>query len=142
MSLFNQIKQDQLAARKVHNSLAAALLTTLIGEAAAIGKNNGNREVTDEEVVALVKKFIKGMNDTLGYLGDTNPDATHTMIIEKGIISEYLPKQMNEATLTEVLAELVTETGPNLGKLMGLLKARYAGQYDGSMASTIAKTVV
>lgn len=145
MTLFEQIKADQLTARKAHNGLAASLLTTLIGEAAAVGKNNGNREVTDTEVTALIKKFIKGMDETLTYLdksdGD-NLDACATVKTEHAILSAYLPKQMDEATLTEVLCELVTNVGPDLGKLMAALKAQYAGQYDGKMASTLAKKVI
>ena len=50
MTLFSQIKADQLAARKAKDGLKATLLTTLIGELTAIGKNDGNREVTDAEV--------------------------------------------------------------------------------------------
>jgi uncharacterized protein YqeY len=142
MTLFEQIKADQLTARKAHNALASSLLTTLIGEAAAIGKNNGNRDVTDAEVVALVKKFVKGMDETLGFLGNHNAEATAVVLAEKDILAAYLPKQMDEASLTEVIRELIAVTGPNLGKLMAELKTQYAGLYDGKMASQIAKGFV
>ena len=141
-TLFDQIKADQLVARKAKDGLKATLLTTLIGELTAIGKNDGNREVTDADVVKLVKKFLDGVNETIRLLGDTNLQATLKAGYEKAILKPYLPQQMDEAKLTEVLTELVTESGPNLGKLMGLLKARYAGKYDGGMASTIAKKVI
>jgi len=142
MTLFTQIKADQLAARKAKESLKATLLTTLIGELTAIGKNDGDREVTDADVVKLVKKFADGMEQSLKYLGNSNPEGTTTLLSELEIIHPYMPQQMDEAKLTEVLAELVTEVGPNLGKLMGLLKTRYAGEYDGAMASKIAKKVI
>jgi len=143
MTLFAQIKSDQLTARKAKQALAATLLTTLIGELTAIGKNDGDREVTDADVVKLVKKFLDGINESIKYMETAKNDKALTMLRgEAAILAPYLPQQMDEAKLTEVLAELVTETGPNLGKLMGLLKARYAGQYDGGMASTIAKKVI
>ena len=59
--LLNKIKADQLAARKAKDGLATALLTTLIGDAEMVGKNAG-RLVTDEEVVAVIKKFIKNID--------------------------------------------------------------------------------
>lgn len=142
MTLFAKIKEHQLIARKAKDSLAATLLTTLIGEVSALAKNDGNREVTDADVVKICKKFIDGMNDTIKFLGESNPEATATVKLEKAILSVYMPKQMDEDELTEVLCVLVTQSGPNLGKLMALLKADYAGQYDGAMASKIAKTVI
>jgi uncharacterized protein YqeY len=147
MTLFTQIKADQLAARKAKDGLKATLLTTLIGELTAIGKNDGNREVTDADVVKLVKKFLDGVNETIALMKDvSNADGSAdryvNLLKEQGYLTVYMPQQMDEAKLTEVLTELVTECGPNLGKLMGLLKARYAGQYDGGMASTIAKKVI
>ena len=147
MTLFNQIKADQLTARKAKDGLKATLLTTLIGELTAIGKNDGNREVTDADVVKLVKKFLDGVNETIKLLKDVSNDDGSAdryvnLLKEQSYLTVYMPQQMDEAKLTEVLAELVAESGPNLGKLMGLLKARYAGQYDGSMASTIAKKVL
>lgn len=147
MTLFTQIKADQLAARKAKDGLKATLLTTLIGELTAIGKNDGDREVTDADVVKLVKKFLDGVLETIRLMKDaTNDDGSAdryvNLLKEQSYLTVYLPKQMDETTLTEVLCELVTESGPNLGKLMGLLKARYAGEYDGAMASKIAKTVI
>ena len=147
MTLFTQIKADQLAARKAKDGLKATLLTTLIGELTAIGKNDGDREVTDADVVKLVKKFLDGVLETIRLMKDaTNDDGTAdryvNLLKEQSYLTVYLPRQMDETTLTEVLCELVTESGPNLGKLMSLLKARYAGEYDGAMASKIAKTVI
>jgi uncharacterized protein YqeY len=147
MTLFTQIKADQLAARKAKDGLKATLLTTLIGELTAIGKNDGNREVTDADVVKLVKKFLDGVNETIELLSktaDLDGGAVRffNLMQEKRHLTVYMPQQMDEAKLTEVLTGLVAEVGPNLGKLMGLLKARYAGQYDGGMASKIAKAVL
>jgi uncharacterized protein YqeY len=147
MTLFEQIKADQLAARKAKDGLKATLLTTLIGELTAIGKNDGDRAVTDADVVKLVKKFLDGVNETVALMKDVSnndgsADRYVNLLKEQSYLTVYMPQQMDEAKLTEVLTELVTECGPNLGKLMGLLKARYAGQYDGGMASKIAKAVL
>lgn len=143
MTLIARIKADQITARKAHNALAASLLTTLLGEAQAIGKNDGNREVTDVEVVAVIKKFIKGMDESISYLQKyDNPEALKTVTTEKIIISAYLPQQMTEKELKDALVGIVSEVGPNMGKVMGTLKSKYEGLYDGKMASTLVKTVI
>ena len=68
MDLLDEIKADQLAARKLGDRLKADVLTTLIGEATQITTEEFKRgvtEVTDEKVVATVAKFSKNTKLTL-----------------------------------------------------------------------------
>ena len=141
-TLFNRIKQDQVTARKAHNALAASLLTTLIGETSIIGKNDGNRETTDSEVVAVIKKFVKGMDETLSYLAVSDQEASALVLAEKSLLIPYLPTQMDEGELREVIESIVDEVGQNMGKIMAELKSRYAGLYDGKLASTLVKSTI
>lgn len=141
MTLLEQIKKDQITARKAKNGLAGTLLTTLIGEAEMIGKNAG-RSVTDDEVKAVIKKFVKGMDETLGFLGDSNAEATATVNAEKAILKPYLPEQMSEKELADAIELIIDDVGLNLGKVMGALKAKYLGKYDGTLASNIAKSII
>ena len=53
--LINQIKSDALIARKARKIDTATLLTTLYSEASMIGKNLGNRESTDQEVLQVIE---------------------------------------------------------------------------------------
>ena len=74
MTLIERIKEDNLAARKNRDQVRATLLTTLFSEAVSVGKNAGNRETTDAETLAVIKKFIKGIDDTLSAMKDkTDP---------------------------------------------------------------------
>ena len=145
MSLLAQIKQDQLAARKAKETAKAALLTTLIGEVEMVGKNDGNREVTDVEVVAMVKKFLKNVNETLKALGGIEGGIAMQYMAESQILESYLPKQFTEDQLTNILGSIKDEisAGPkDMGKMLGLLKNRFDGQYDGRLASTVAKSLI
>lgn len=152
MSLLAQIKKDQLQARKDRDSVKAALLTTLIGEASMPGKNDGNRESTDEEVVATVKKFVKNTNELLkalhgeGGLAPTNVAASATASMELAILESYLPKQLTEAELTHIIASLKNEftiaDAKGMGKIMGALKERFGGTYDGALASKLVKAAL
>lgn len=134
MSLLEQIKNDQITARKASEKTEASLLTTLIGEASAIGKNAGNRETTDAEVIAVIKKFIKNIDETVTALTDRNQDASQ-FITERNVLERYLPKQLNEAELFKLAA-----SQSSMPEFMKFLKENYAGQYDGKLASTVAKS--
>ena len=134
MTLMEQIKQKQLAARK-EGLPVASLYTTLLGEAAMIGKNAGDRETTDAEVVAVVKKFIKNTNETIEALTSRGQDA-ELFIIERMILEEFLPQQLDEVQLNTIAQEF-----KSMPEFMKALKERYAGQYDGKLASMVAKKV-
>lgn len=144
-TILEKIKADQLQARKDKDKLKASLLTTLIGEAAMVGKNKGNRDSTDVEVVAVIKKFINNANETITILTPEkqNLAAYATTLAEIRILNEYLPQQLTADGLTEVINYIITEinasTIKDMGKVMKILKERYDGQYDGALASSLIK---
>lgn len=141
MSLLSNIKAAQLQARKNRDAIATNVLTTLVGEAEAVGKNAGNRESTDAEVVAVVKKFIKNMDETLALI--TQPQAVADLQYERSIVSQYLPQQLTSDQLKGILESLTNELNAHtlreMGKIMKVLKERFDGQYDGALASTLIK---
>lgn len=144
MPLINDIKFAQVLARKNRHAQAAATLTTLIGEAEMVGKNAGNRDVTDQEVVAVIKKFIKGVDEMISLV--KNPQANEDLQAEKRLLEQYLPKQLTSDQLlviiTDISNELNAHTLREMGKIMKVLKERFDGQYDGAVASTLIKSIL
>lgn len=146
MTLMEQIKEKQLIARKAQDDIAKSLLTTLVAEATVPGKNNGNRESTDEEVVAVVKKFIKGVNETLEALKYSSDGRVVIAHKEKEILEQFLPVQLTEEQLREIIGGIIVglgEKNPKLmGKVLSSIKEKYNGQYDGSIAAKITKELL
>lgn len=132
-SLMNVIKEKQIAARK-SGAVEASLLTTLLGEAAMVGKNAG-RETNDAEVVAVVKKFIKNIDETVQALTSRGQDAS-VFLAEREVLKHFLPLQ-----LTELALKHIAEKHTSMPEFMKFLKENYAGQYDGRLASTVARKV-
>lgn len=135
MSLLETIKSHALDARKRRDNIAAPFLTTLLSEASAPGLNDGKRASTDEEVLAVVRKFLKNNAEVL--LVRPNDTVSQT---EKQILEGYLPHQLSDGELRAVLmaiardAGITTVTQKDMGVLMKGLKERYNGQYDGKAA--------
>lgn len=144
MSLVQKIKADQLVARKSRATVVASLLTTLLGDIQTISKNDGDREPSDAEVVALIKKYIKNMTDTITKLSD---DAViRSIVVERDVLTAYLPKQLSKDELLLAIIGIAEEqdvhTLRQMGVVMKVLKERYDGQYDGVVASALIKTVL
>lgn len=156
MALLDELRADQLAARKVGDRLKADLLTTLIGEATQITTEEFKRGVTDvtgEKVAATVAKFLKNTKLTLENLaserarlieagGDVSKvDArTRAAETELAILSAYSPKQMTDSELREAIDDFrARNPDANVGTIMAYLKTSFGGRYDGKAASALAR---
>ncbi len=147
MSLLFTLKNEQLEARKSKDSVKAQLLTTLIGEAEMVGKNDGNRPVTDQEVIATIKKFVKNLDETIRIASDyRDGESADKAWAEKTILEQFLPKQLTEVELRNAMSQLITDNGLSGPKAMGVLmkdlKAKFEGLYDGKTASKIASELL
>lgn len=144
MSLMNVIRQKQLEARKAHDPMAS-IYTTLLGEASIIGKNAGNRETTDSETTAVIKKFIKNNDETIAHIKESNPSGLDGLLKENACLAALLPTQLDERGLRIIINQLKLDVGSaqkDMGKIMGRLKADFDGQYDGRLASALVKEML
>ena len=148
MSLLMKIKADQLAARKKYAettfekyAVDSRFLTTLYAEAAKVGKDAGNRETTDAEVVAVLKKFQKNIEETKK--ATRGKEVHETLDREVAILERYLPKQLTEGELIDKVLDLRSKS--IIGDLKGCMayfKSHYAGQYDGAVLSRVARELL
>lgn len=136
MSILNKIKEDQLTARKAKDSGLATLLTTLYSEAANVGLDDGKRESTDVEVIAVIRKFIKNSEEIV------NASRVEEVMVkamwEQAELTQYLPKQISEAEMVDIIRSLTAfgNSGRHtLGSLMDHFKTLYPGLYDGKVLS-------
>jgi uncharacterized protein len=147
VSLLETIKIDALAARKAKTPVAG-LLVTLIGEAETRMKTfSPARPMTDEEVLAVVRKFLKNLDETLRVLtpqvgpAGKAQAALDKAMAEKTALEAYLPKQLSADEIADFARSRIAE-GAALGAIMASLKAEHGGRYDGKMASDVVKSLL
>jgi hypothetical protein len=132
--LLKQIKLDQVAARKLSDTITAGILTTLLGEASPSGKAT----TTDDKVRAVITKFVKNLNETVSLM--KNQDNIDIAILELSILKSYLLAQIEGSSLENLIYYFIISDGcDSLGKVMKALNDTYSGQFDGKEASKIAK---
>lgn len=65
---------------------------------------------------------------------------------EMAVIEKFLPKQMDEAAIKEIVTKIIAETGAtspaDMGKVMGSASKQLAGQADGKTISNIVKELL
>lgn len=124
MQLFEKIKDLQLLSRKGGLKLQSNLFTTLIGEV----QRKNSKSPSDEEVLAVIKKMLKDINDNLYY----NPD-NEVALTEKSLLTSLLPKQASR----EEILEVISECERNLGAIMKQLKLVFGTNFDAKLAKDL-----
>jgi uncharacterized protein YqeY len=132
MELQKQISADLVTAMKTKDTTTLNTLRVLKGEIQRAEQSpNGKVELSDGDIIKLIKKSIDGINETGG-----NQD--EVLVLEK-----YMPKQMNLDDVISLVKILIDENNYNspkdMGKIMAHFSQNFAGQYDGKLLSEIVK---
>jgi uncharacterized protein len=140
-----ELKKAMMKAKMEHDTLKSNLLSTLIGEAVMIGKNDGNRETTEQEVLNIIRKFLKNVSENIKILEEMGKE-TATALKEKEILESFLPKQLSTEELEKVVESIVADLPEKSVKMMGAvmaeLKKRHEGLFDGKSASEIVRKIL
>ncbi len=104
-------------------------------------------ELSDEEVLAVVKKLSKQRKDSIAqYQAANRMDLVEKEQAELALIEVYLPAQLPEAEVERIVREAIAETGATdksaLGKVMGVAMKKATGQVDGNVIRTIAERLL
>jgi hypothetical protein len=104
-------------------------------------------ELKEEDETKLLQKLIKQRKDSLEIFQKQNrADLAQKEEEEIAVISAFLPKQLDEATLRGILSKIIAETGASspadMGKVMGVATKQLAGQADGKTIGAIAKELL
>jgi uncharacterized protein YqeY len=103
--------------------------------------------VSRADELALLTKMVKSRQESLAiYQQAKRDDLAAQESAEIAIISEYLPKQLDEAQVTAAAKAAIAEAGAaslrDMGKVVTALKERYPGQMDFAKASAIVKALL
>ena len=146
MTLQEQVLHDTKEAMKQKD--AAKLSTLRMLKAALKNKEiDLKHELSDEEVLAVIKMQIKQLNDALHMYQDAgrqeSVDETQAEIL---ILEAYLPAQMSDEVLREAVTKALeaaqATSKEDMGKAMGAAMKAAAGQADGSRVRAIVEELL
>ena len=103
------------------------------------------RETLDDEgVLGIIQKMIKQSRDaTTQFESGHRNDLVEKELSLILVLQQYLPQQLDEATITESVDAAISELGASglrdMGKVMGQLKAQLQGRADMGQVSALVK---
>ena len=136
-----QINKDYMTAFKAKNVVAKNLLSVVKGEIQTIEKNTGVENMSDEDVLKILTKTAKSLNETIKALSpiDGKGEELVQACAELAIIECYLPKQMSKEEVTTKVTELKDAGVTNIGAIMKEFASLPA---DKKMVSEVIKEVI
>lgn len=146
MSLKEQIDQDLKAAMLAGDKQTVTVLRGLKSAVLNVEIQNNSREdgLTDDEVIAVFGKEAKKRQESAEmYKQGNSPDRAQAELEEKAIIDKYLPQQLGDDELAQIIDEAIASTGAQgpqaMGQVIGAVKAKTAGQADGARIAQLVK---
>lgn len=108
------------------------------------GRTDEQGELGDKEILAILQKQIKQRQESLGiYKDNGRDDLVQKEQFEIDVISEFLPAQLSEEKLTQIISETIATLGASgmqdMGKVMNAVKEATAGQADPAVISGLVK---
>ncbi len=100
--------------------------------------------MSDEEIVALLTKEAKKRQESADlYKQGGNDEKAEAELAEKRIIEGYLPKQLTDDELIDLIDIVIKELGASgttaMGQVIGVVKQRAVGQADGARIAQLVK---
>ena len=146
MNLKEQLKsdlKDAMRAKEIVKRDSIRAINTMIKQIEV----DQRIEMADEDIIKLIQKGIKQREEAIAQYTDAKRDD----LVEKeqsqiDIFSNYLPKQLNDTELEEIIQSIITEVGAttmkDMGKIMNPAKEKIGGSADGKRINQIVKQLL
>jgi uncharacterized protein YqeY len=138
VSVLEQVQNDVRTAMKARDRARAGALRMVVDvlqKDAKLGKG--------DEVAVLQKEYKKRVEAAEAYEGAGRTEQAASERFEAELIEGYLPAQLSDEDLAELVAAAIAETGATgvkqMGAVMGSLKPKIEGRADGKRLSAAVR---
>lgn len=148
MSIKDRLTEDMKQAMK--DKEAGKLRLSVIRMVRASIKNaeiDQKKELGDEEVLEVIAREVKMRRDSIAEFQKGNrPDLVENLEQEIAILMQYLPPQLSEAEIRNLVMEAIAQTqaasAKDMGKVMAVLMPKVKGRADGKTVNAIVRELL
>lgn len=137
---YTELHEEIKTAMRAHDKIRLSILRQVHGEIKNI-EINERREITEQDVDAMLKRTIKQTHETLeGSIKAGNDQERTDLLTEQAAILEgYLPQQLSGTELVALIEQVIAESGAatkkDMGRVMGALTKATGGNFDKAAAA-------
>ncbi len=105
------------------------------------------RDATDEDVLEVIARQVKQRNESIALFHQGGrEDLVAAEEAQKAILEEYLPRQLAQSEIEQVVREIVAELRATdmrqMGAVMREAMSRLKGQADGSLVNEVVREIL
>lgn len=146
MSLKEKLAEDLKSAMKEKDIVRKNAVQMIRAGVLQVEKDN-KVTLDDDGVLDVISKQLKQRRDSLpDYEKSGREDLISQLNAEIAVLMEYLPEQLSEEELRQIVADAVAATGAqslkDMGKIMAAVMPKTKGRADGKMINNIARELL
>ena len=141
--MFEKITKDLTEAMKAKDTFRTSVLR-MLKSALKHEEINKKSPLTDDEVLAIIKKQVKTRKDSMNeYASYNRMDLADSLQKEIDILNEYLPEELSDEELEKIVKETITKVKAESIKQMGMviktISSEYGARCDMAKVSKLVK---
>lgn len=147
MTLLEQINSDMKAAMKAKDKEKLQAIRAVKTAFTLEMTKTGSTEIADADALKIIQKLAKQRKDSADtFISGGRQELADVELKEMSFIEVYLPAQISDEELTEIIKGLVAKTGANsikdMGKVVGMASKELAGRADGKTIADKVKALL
>ncbi len=148
MALLDKIEADMKTAMKnKEKEKTEALRSIKTAIMLAKTEKGADKNISEEKEIKIIQKLVKQRKESAEiYQQQGRKELAEIELNEAKFIENYLPEQMSDEELTEIIEKIIEETGAesmkDLGKVMGIAQRQLAGKADGKVIADKVKSLL
>lgn len=144
MSLQERINEDLKAYMKSKDTFKLGVVRMVKGAVQLEKISLKKEELSDEEIIKLISKQIKMRKDSIAeFTKAGRDDLVQQNEKEIEVLKEYMPEEMSEEEVINIINEAISTTGASnikeMGKVMREVTPKVSGRFDMGRVSSIIK---
>ena len=144
--LKNQLQDQLKQAMRDQDELRKSVLRMLLSAITyyEIQKGGAGYEASDEDVMSVIDKQVKQRKDSIEQFEKAGrQELADKEKAEMNMLQTYLPEQMSEDEVRNIVKEAISQTGASsaadMGKVMGIVMPQLKGKADGNVVGKIVR---
>ncbi|MBN2776096.1 MAG: GatB/YqeY domain-containing protein [Bacteroidales bacterium] len=147
MSIFEKINDDIKKAMIAKEKEKLEALRAVKAAFLLAKTETADSDLSEEKEIQIVQKLVKQRRDAAEiYKQQNRQDLYEPEVYQADVISAYLPEQMSEEEIANLVKAIIVELNADsmneMGKVMAAANAKLAGKADGKTISILVKSML
>ncbi|HHX8793387.1 TPA: GatB/YqeY domain-containing protein [Enterococcus faecium] len=146
MSLLSRLNDDMKTAMKAKDKESLQVIR-MIKSSIQNEQIKEGHDLTEEEELTVLSREMKQRRDSLHEFEEAGrDDLAEKVKSEIVIVEKYMPEQLSDEEIRQLVQEAITQTGASsmkeFGKVMGAIMPKVKGKADGNQVNAIVKELL